>query len=75
MHSARLLASNQKTKSLSKIGNCSDRRDFHRYRLLQRVSNERVEADDVGLVQSVTLERIGQYPVNLRVVSRESAGR
>ena len=33
-----------------------------------------VEADDVGLVQAVTLERIDQYPVNLReIVIRESA--
>lgn len=33
----------------------------------------RVEADDVGLVQSVLLERIGQYPVKLRIVNRECA--
>ena len=35
----------------------------------------RVEVEDVGLVQSVLLERIGQYPVKLRVVSRECAER
>lgn len=35
----------------------------------------RVEADDVGLVRSVVPERIGQYPVKLRVVNRECAER